>query len=190
MLQARPSASLAVPLLCVLVIPAVFVTARGQVMSGDTKLPLRAVLVLTPEFCGTTEAIVMPKATLEVGQAACAELEPALKSIFPNLTRVAEAGSSGDAEIVLLPRFANIGETTPAKPGAQDRELYIWLEWTLKDRSGKTVWIETVQSSGRHRIAVKVKKDTRAIVAESVKHVAEESVNKISSAPELRQFTQ
>jgi hypothetical protein len=184
MLQVRNS-FLAAPLLCALVLPAVLVTARGQVTSADTKLALRAAVVLTPEFCDTTEKSQVWGSTLEVGKAACTELEPALKDVFPSLTRVAAASSSGDAEVVLLPRFANIGISAK-----QPAELFVWLEWTLKDKSGKTVWIGTVQGSGKHRLGVSRKKDLQAILAELAQHTAEQSARTMSSAPELRRLAQ
>jgi hypothetical protein len=85
----------------------------------------------------------------------------------------------------LLPRFANIGISAK-----QPAELFVWLEWTLKDKSGKIVWIGTVQGSGKHRLGVSRKKDLQAILAELAQHTAEQSARTMSSAPELRRLAQ
>jgi hypothetical protein len=182
MLQARHS-FLAAPLLCALLLPAGSVTAHGQATSADTKLTLRAGLVLTREFCDTTED-AGGSALLDVGKAACAELEPALKALFTSVTRVTAAASAGDADVVLLPRFANI-----AFGGEGSDLLLVWLEWTVKDKSGKTVWIGTVQGSlGPLRYLGSGKKWRQKIVTAVIKHTAEESARAISSAPELRKL--
>jgi len=172
--------------LCALVLPAVFV-AHGQTASRDAKLPLRAALVLTPEFCST---IIKQKAEkFEVGKAACAELEPALEGTFSSLTRVAEAPSSGDLQVLLVPRFVNAGATT--KVGFSKKIMVVLLEWTVKDLSGKIVWLETVQGSakGGQGNLFTYKGDLRRIVEDSVKDAAKQSANKMSSAPELRNLT-
>ena len=184
MLQARNS-FLAARLLCALVLPAVLVTARGQVTSADTELALRAAVVLTPEFCDTTEKSQVWGSTFEVGKAACTGLEPALKDVFPSLTRVAAASSSGDAEVVLRPRFANIAISAKQPPSSG-----CWAEIGSKDKSRQqTVWIGTVQGSGKHRLGVSRKKDLQAIVAELAQHTAEQSARTMSSAPEFRKLT-
>ncbi len=189
MLQTRHS-FLAAALWCLLVLPAACVTAPGQAASpAGQKLALKAALVLTPEFCATK--MKKKHETFETGKAACAELEPALKEAFSSLTRVAAASSSGDAQVVLLPRFADVGATKTL--GAfSNREMVVLLEWTVKDTSGRTVWIETVQGSAKHHSgnAFTYKKNLKRIVADSVKDAAEQSASRMSSSPELRKLTQ
>jgi hypothetical protein len=176
-------------LLCALVPSVLFVAAHGQTASAaDAKLPLRAALVLTPEFCSTR--IKQKAERFEVGQAACVELEPALEGTFSSLTRVAEAPSSGDLQVVLLPRFVNAGATT--KVGFSKKIMVVLLEWTVKDLSGKTVWFETVQGSakGGQGNLFTYKGDLRRLVEDSVKDAAQQSASKMSSAPELRKLAQ
>jgi hypothetical protein len=55
-------------------------------------LSLTADLVLTPEFCATIDKKHNEK--FEVGKAACAQLEPALRPIFVRLTRVDDASKA------------------------------------------------------------------------------------------------
>ena len=114
---------LASALLSLLVLAGVPLTALGQAASpADTKLALRAALVLTPEFCATKKKkgdFASGKETFEIGKTACAELEPALRAIFSSLTRLEAVPSSGDAQVVLLPRFVDIGEHKELAPTMQ-----------------------------------------------------------------------
>jgi hypothetical protein len=192
MFQTRYS-FLASALLYSLVLPAVCVTAHGQTPSqADAKLSLNAALVLTPEFCVTRTkkgTWGVNQETFDVGKAACAELEPALKGVFSSLTRVEAASSSEDAQVVLTPKFLDI--TAQQTRGAfSNREMVVLVEWTVKDKSGKTVWIETVQGSAKHHSGNMwtYKKNLKLIVGDSVKNMAEQSASKMSSSPELRKL--
>src|SRR5271169_353274 len=91
-----------------LLLPALCVTAGAQQTTAppETKLPLNAALVLTPEFCATKTkkgTWGINQETFPVGKAACADLEPALKGVFLSLARVEEPPTSGDAQVVLVP---------------------------------------------------------------------------------------
>ncbi len=182
-------------LVCVPIFSAAFVTAAAQTaLLPDAKLPLRVALVATPEFCATKitkGSWATIKETFEVGKIACAELEPALERVFSSVTSVTAPPSSGDTQIVLIPRFVDVGATVPMT-AFSNREMDVFLEWTAKDVSGKTVWIETVQGSARHHIGnlFTHNKNLKLIVKDSVKDVAEQSASKMYSSPELRKLTQ
>lgn len=171
-----------------------FATAGAQTVSpSDTRLALRAALVVTPEFCATKfkkGSWATIKETFEVGKIACAQLEPALERVFSSLTRVTATPSSGDAQVVLMPRFVDVGATT-AMGAFSNREMDVFLEWTVKDMSGKTVWIETVQGSSKHHMGnmFTYNKNLKLIVNDSVKDAVEQSASKMSSSPELRKLT-
>src|SRR5882762_1944927 len=186
--------SLLALLLCALFFPAALPTANAQTPSpSDTKLPLTATLVLTPDFCKTKftkGSWATIKETFEVGKIACAELEPALEKVFSSLASVTAPPSSGDAQVVLMPRFVDVGATTTM--GAfSNREMDVFLEWTVKDMSGKTLWIETVQGSSKHHMGnmFTYNKNLKLIVNDSVKDAVEQSASKMSSSPELRKLT-
>ena len=185
---------LAAPLLCTIIFSAVSVTSRAQTKSpADTTLTLKATLVLTPEFCATKTkkgSFASGKETFEIGKAACAELEPALKGVFYSLTRVAAVPSPEEAQVVLLPRFGEV-DATRTLGAFSDREMVVLLEWTVTDRLGKTVWIETVQGSAKHHMGNSFthNKNLKLIVEDSVRDVAEQSATKMSSSPELRKLT-
>jgi hypothetical protein len=182
-------------LLCSLVLPALSVTAHAQTTySANPKPSLSAALVLSPEFCATKTkkgAWGINQETFEIGKAACTELEPALKGVFSGLTRVQDASSSGEAQLVLTPRFVDIGATQKAF-AFSDRELVVLVEWTVKDKSGKSLWVETVQGSAKRHIgnAFTHGKNLKKIVEDSVKDVADQTATKMSASPELHKVAE
>jgi len=184
---------LAALLLCSFFFPGALTTAHGQTPSpGDTKLALAAAVVLTPDFCATKTKkgdFWSGKETFPIGTAACRELEPALKGVFSSLTRVEGASTSGDAQVVLVPRFVDVG-ATKALGAFSNREMVVLLEWTVKDKSGNTVWLETVQGSAKHHMGNLFThgKNVRLIAEDSAKDAAEQSASKMSASPELRKL--
>jgi hypothetical protein len=164
--------------------------------SASTKLPIKAALVLTPEFCATKikpkgSALTKEWGTFEVGKAACEQLEPALKEAFSSLTRVAAPPAPQEAQLLLLPRIVDVNATT-AMGAFSNREMVVILEWTAKDPAGNTVWLETVQGSAKHHMGnlFTFKKNQVLIVTDSVKDAAVQSAGKMSSSPELRKLGQ
>src|SRR6185437_7370875 len=160
---------------------------------GAKLLPLSAVLVLTPEFCATDfkqgSAWTTGRETLAVGKKACLELEPALKPIFENLTVATAPPTSGDAQLILLPKFANAHATTSAF-AFSNREMDVFLEWTVKDAAGRTLWLQTVQGTSKHHMGnvFTHAHDVQLIVTDSVKDAATQSAAKMEEAPELRKL--
>jgi hypothetical protein len=159
------------------------------------KLPFKAALVLTPEFCQTKikpKGSIMTKelGSFDVGQAACKEFEPALKDVFSSLTRVAAPPSAEEAQLVLVPKIADVSVTT-ASMAFSNRELVVMIEWTVKDSTGKTVWLETVQGSAKHHQGnlFTFRKNQGLIVTDSMKAAAAESATKMSASSELHKLT-
>jgi hypothetical protein len=160
--------------------------AQNQGPPAPQKLSLAAALVLTPEFCATVSKKGHEK--FDVGKAACTDLEPVLKGIFASLTRVEDSSKAGDAQVVLEPKFADVGATQPRGGFAfSKRELVVVVEWTARDQSGKAVWIETAQgSAARHGgNAFTYRRNLKHIVEDSVQDMAEQSATKMSSSQQL-----
>jgi hypothetical protein len=175
---------------CGLVLLSAVITANDQATApAKTKLALKAALVLTPEFC-TNKMKDKAGERFEIGKAACTELEPALRGVFSSLTVVTAATASGDAEAVLTPRFVAV-DRTAAMTSFSNRKMIVLLEWTVKDRSNKTVWLETVQgsASGHGGTIGRVGKNRKKVVAAAVRNAAEESASKMLSSPELRKLS-
>jgi len=157
------------------------VMAQNQTPPAPQKLSLAAALVLTPEFCATVNKMGHDK--FPVGKTACTELEPVLKGIFTSLTRVDDSSKAGDAQVVLEPKFADLG----THHGFNSRELVVLVEWTVRDQSGKAVWIETVQGSAKRHLgtAFTYRSNLKHIMEDSVQDMAEQSAAKMSSSPQL-----
>jgi hypothetical protein len=178
---------------CLLVFPTALVNAHGQTTaSTDPRQSLKAALILTPEFCATTfkKRIYRQMQTFEVGKDACAELEPALKAVFPDLSRLMTAPQSGEVQIVLLPRIIDAHPTSPAAFTGRT-QMVVLLEWTAMDASGKPVWIETLQGTAEVRqhygfSGITLPDAFRRGLEQAVEDVAKQSAAKMSSAPEFR----
>lgn len=174
-----------------------FVAADAAIVAqtdppSKAKLPLRAAVVLTPEFCATRmtgASKTTTKGGFEIGKAACVELEPVLKEVFASLTAVPEMPKTGDAQLILIPKFVDVGATT-ALTAFSNRELDVFLQWTAKDISGTTIWVETVQGSAKHHVGnmFTYKKNLTLIANDAVKDLASQSASKMSSSAELRRL--
>jgi len=154
------------------------------------QLPLKAEIVLSPEFCATKRRQSLGiKDVLKVGKAACEELYSALVPMFSNLERVEKVPAAGrsTAKITLIPRFIDISATQqPYLPSSQ-RKLVILLEWTIKDSIGRTIWLQTVQGSSEHKAGWMVTgKQVSGLVDAAVSDLATDSVTRISAAREIQ----
>jgi hypothetical protein len=179
---------------CALVLPGVRGTAVAQSTmhidpKKDQKLSLQAAVVLTPEFCATKTkkgTWGVNQETFAIGKVVCEDLEPALKGVFSEVTRVEDPGAAANAQIVLTPKFLDI-VATQAKIAFSNRELVLTVEWTAKDKAGKTVWVETVQGSARHHMgnSFTYKKNLNLVITDASKNLAEQSASKIASSQQL-----
>jgi hypothetical protein len=152
--------------------------------------------VLTPEFCATEithNGHSFYGGHFKAGKAACTELEPALKVAFSSLTVTSTLPTSGDAQLVLVPRFADGAVVLESYPFSF-RRVDVLLEWRVKDSSGKTLWLETVRGIATHDAWAKHdgpepnlsgRDIFRTMIETSVKDAATQSASKICAAPEL-----
>jgi hypothetical protein len=154
-------------------------------------MSLKAVLVLTPKFCASRLLALPPgEGWIEVGKAACTQLEPALWSAFRKLAPVQAALSPGEAELELTPRFDTINVIHP-KHYTRSLELLVVVEWTVKDKSGKKVWVQTVQGSAEHSIGLYASQEDQKLLAQdAVQDLADKSAREIAASPEIRKLIQ
>jgi hypothetical protein len=185
-----PVTSLALALFFAMVLPGICVTAHCQTAPAtDQKLNLNVAVVMDPDFCATK--IKKNHETFEVGKAACDILKSALEQAFSSVTSIATDKDTGETQAILIPKFVDVSATKTL--GAfSSRELIVMLEWTVKDRSGRTVWIETVRGSGKNHMgnAFTYKKDLKEIIQYAVKDLAHNSVVAMDKSAELRKLEQ
>jgi hypothetical protein len=161
-----------------------------QAAAPAAPLSLHAVLVLTHDFCASQfkqgSMWTTGREKLQVGKAACADLPDALKPVFAALTVATTPPTSGDAQVVLIPKFANAHATTSAW-AFSNREMDVFLTWTVTDGAGKTIWLHTVQGKSKHHMgnAFTHYHDVNLIVRDSVKDAVAQSASSIEAAPEL-----
>jgi hypothetical protein len=185
-----PVTALTSALLLVMVLPGVCKTARGQTAPpADQKLNLNAAVVIDPEFCATK--IKKSHETFEVGKAACDVFKSALEQGFSSVTSVATDKDAVETQAVLVPKFVD-ASATKTMGAFSTRELTVLLEWTVKDKSGRTVWIETVQGSGKNHMGngFTYKTDLKEIIRYAVQDLAQKSVVAMDASPELRKLEQ
>ncbi|MGD0631546.1 MAG: hypothetical protein ABR987_19620 [Terracidiphilus sp.] len=165
-------------------------TARSQTASPpEQKLDLNVAVVLDPDLCATK--IKKNHETFEVGRAACDLFKSALEQGFSSVTSVATTGDAAGAQVILVPRFVDLS-ATKTMGAFSTRELTVLLEWTAKDKSGRTVWIETVQGAGKNHMGngFTYKTDLKEIIHYAVEDLAHKSVAEMDASPELRKLAQ
>jgi len=185
-----PVSRFASALLLAMVLLAVCTPGRGQVASPtDQKLNLNVAVVVDPDFC--TTKLKKNHETFEVGRAACDVFKSALEQGFSTVTSVATEKDAVVAQAILVPRFVDVS-ATKTMGAFSTRELTVLLEWTVKDKSGRTVWIETIQGSGKNHMgnSFTYKKDLKEIIEYAVQDLAQKSVVAMDSSPELRKLEQ
>jgi hypothetical protein len=160
--------------------------------SAPPKLKLNAELVLTSDFC-TSEmkrgnGLTSVKEKFPVGEKLCPGLESELPAIFASLKKVDQIPAPGTsaADIILVPKVGDIGATQKSLAFSK-RELVVILEWTALNREGKTLWVSTVQATGKRNMGNVFThgKNMRKINEDVADDAIEKSVQTISSAPEL-----
>jgi hypothetical protein len=185
-----PVSRFASALLLAMVLLAVCTPGRGQVVSPtDQKLNLNVAVVVDPDFC--TTKLKKNHETFEVGRAACDVFKSALEQGFSSVTGVATEKEAADAQAILVPRFVDVS-ATKTMGAFSTRELTVLLEWTVKDKSGRTVWIETIQGSGKNHMGngFTYKKDLKEIIQYAVQDLVHNSVVAMDASPELRKLEQ
>lgn len=181
---------LAPVLLLTAVLPGVSATARAQETSAVNKeLDLKAAVVLDKDFCLTK--MKKNHETFEVGKAACEIFKPELEREFSTLTTVGSVAEAAGAQAVFVPRFVDLSATKTL--GAfSTRELTVLLEWTVKDSSGRTVWIQTVEGTGKNHMGngFTYQNDLRQIIRYALGDLIHKSVAEMNASRELHKLEQ
>ena len=150
----------------VLVIAALLGGSNGLAASKENQSPLQPAalapisamttavdLVLTAEFCAnkTTKGAFLAgtRESFAVGKLACSELSANLAQYLTNV-RTLEEPPSGlrSTALTLTPRYVDLGTALPAMLWSK-KELSLYIEWTVEDAQGKTLWVQTVEGVGR-----------------------------------------
>jgi len=167
---------------------------------ADAKLQLKAAVVLTPDLCLRIDRPTFID-TFLTGKTFCEKVSPALQGTFLSLDRVSDATSLGQAQVVFLPRIVSLSRTQ--KTFHYMADIVIEAEWTVKDSSGRMVWIETVQGHANDKEKLDIGEDDKAyehkqhyaspyakvadrVFRAAMQDLVVQSANKMSASPELR----
>jgi hypothetical protein len=103
---------------------------------------------------------------------------------------VDDSSKAGSAQVVLEPKFADVGATQKAFAFSK-RELVVLIEWTARDQAGKVVWLDTIQGSDKRHAgnAFTYRNNLKHLVENSVHDVADQSAEKMSSSPQLQKLS-
>lgn len=154
------------------------------------KIVAPAVLVLTPEFCGTKKRLSWAiRDVLHLGEATCRRVPESLRNVFADL-EVAESmpPPGGVAQrMVLVPSFAEMSTTRPMLPSSQ-KKLVVLLEWNVRNSAGQTIWLQTIEGTSERKAGWLItKKGMDALVDGAVQKIAAESARQMERAHELQQ---
>lgn len=158
---------------------------------APTPLPIKAGVVLTSDFCATElkrGSSLSGREKFEVGKGTCPELFKALTPKFSSLERLERMPEQPNADLILVPKFADLGTTLGGL--RKKREFIILIEWTAVNRAGKTVWLQTVQGTAQESPGglFHGRINARRMLKNAITDTVAKSVNEILSAPELREL--
>jgi hypothetical protein len=152
---------------------------------------IRAALVLSSDFCTSKAAHgsfwTNGKDTFFIGKLLCARLESGFSSRFTRLVRVEDASSPGNAQVIFIPKIVNVSYASHFR----NDDLAVQVEWTVKDSSGKILYVSTAQGRAKDEGPTGVGSGNPHgdrvydVVNDAVDDVIAQSVTSISSAPEL-----
>jgi len=176
------------------ILPAALSIPSPRVSAGQAvpQTKLNAVLVLSEEFCHSNlkrgNGWTSVKEEFDVGEDLCHGLAESLSPVFASLSRQYEvpAPGAGETDIILIPKVGDIGATQKIY-AFSNRELVVILEWTVLDRSGKTLWVGTIEASAKRHMgnAFTHGKNMRKIREDVVADAVRKSVEAIGSVPGL-----
>jgi hypothetical protein len=115
------------------------------------KLPLRATLVLSEQFCSRTYKVDQSRSlrtwVYRMGKTLCAHAENVARDSFSEVVVAKEETTSAgqDTDVVVTPRLIAVLVDFPDFPQSiwAEQEVEIILEWTITDRTGKLLWTHT-----------------------------------------------
>jgi hypothetical protein len=149
-------------------------------------LPSDASLVLAEDLCATV-ANGHGGVKYEVGKSLCSGLEPGLKDTFTALTRLDRGPAPGapHAGLVLIPNFVDF--VFDIVGGEFD--LVVAVEWTVQDRQGRLVWLQTV--TGETHAKARTRRDLRQkLIPAAVADLAKNTASAFLRAPEIARAIQ
>ncbi len=117
---------------------------------------------------------------------------PVLKENTARLAKATFAQMASDratAQGVLTAKVVGVEQSIP-NIGFQPCEMVISMEWELTDRSGKVIWVRTVQGRGIEdwRTNLTVESDTNKRAKRAMDDLFKKTYDEIKSSPEIHRW--
>lgn len=152
------------------------------------KLDLKATLYLSEEFTNYSPVLFAAPVKLELvlGQTLKNNAEVAMKNIFQDVTIAYEKSDimKPKVDIVIEPKVVSMTWNRPMYV-TSDMETVIFVEWSIIDKNGEYVWIDTVKGVGQGSLTDKIDQVNLAI-----KDLFMNTFSAISSSYEIKRFAE
>jgi hypothetical protein len=118
----------------------------------NNKIDLTVTLVLSEEFKNYSwDAPTGRRYTLMIGESLSKNAKLLCDNAFKKVITSSDAVGSHDSDAVLIPEVVLVDKTQAAF-GPQMVEMEIQVLWTLKNREGKIIWIDTIKGFGHEKM--------------------------------------
>jgi hypothetical protein len=147
------------------------------------KIAIPVVIPVSQELLDAKwEALISPtdKANVAVGQLLVPQLENLGRSVL-----LPPSDEKGSTDAVLAPRLVSVKRTQPTTIFG-DQTTTIVLEFTLKDKNGKLLWLDTVTGSATTKMTSKVKASATRQFQMAFDQVFNQAAERIRASPEVR----
>jgi hypothetical protein len=160
------------------------------------KIPLRATLVLSEQFCNRTYKVDQSRSlrtwVYRMGKTLCAYAENVARDSFREVVVAQEETTSADqdTDVIVTPRVIAVLVDFPDFPQSlwEEQEVEIILEWTVTDHTGKLLWTHTDGGVSRLRAGSFLTRArlNRTAMQRAVDEVFRKFRDLIIASPELR----
>lgn len=164
--------------------------------SAESKYPLEAILVLTPDQCSAQSKKgnwVIGNEKFPVEELLCKPAESAVQQVFEKYTRVETVPEKGSmpGKIIVVPKFTDV-EATRTATAFGKRKIVLLVEWTVMDESGKVFWVQTVKGYAEEKSGNAFTGGShRRKMIEAVKQdLIDKSVQAMRQSPEFQKLAQ
>jgi hypothetical protein len=159
------------------------------------RIDLAVCLVLDEElrtaaWSDRTVASMGVREEIPFGDALARAAEQMSRELFTSVTVVSDAAEvPAEAEATLTPRFAGAARTRPAR-SFDELRLSVVVEWWLRDREGRPIWVESIRGSGVAPVEGLIVNRNAATdrIRSALEQLFADAHRAIAESPELRAY--
>ena len=164
---------------------------KGEIAVGAPRSQARVLLALDGAFTSYRHTMYLgDHYVYEMGAMFSAGAEDVVRALFTEVTIGGSGSPTTNAELVVTPRVAAVRMSPFEGSAFQKRVATVAIEWTIRDATGQTVWLDTVEGEGSSDVGTPFTRGTRA--AERLRLASgaafRNAVERIREAPEVQQW--